>query len=231
MKILLATSNPHKLQEIRDIFEQCAAQAPAAQGQPARRLPTLISLADLDASLPEPVEDGDTFEANAVKKASHYAKAANLPCLADDSGLEVDALGKEPGVRSARYAGAHGPRAQVDQANNKLLLERLGDTPPSQRTAQFVCAMALAFPQQDRPPIVVRGVIEGRIITPEQADDPQHPHRGRGANGFGYDPLFWVPQLGKTTAQLSPQQKNAISHRGQAARQMFKVLEQLGWIE
>jgi XTP/dITP diphosphohydrolase len=221
MRILLASSNPHKLDEIRAVF---ATQGP---------LPVeLVGLDDIDQDIDEPIEDQPTFEGNALLKARYYAEASGLPCLADDSGLEVDALDGEPGVRSARYAGVQGPRSVVDPVNNRLLLERLGDTPAERRTARFVCAMALVFPdtgnsKPDKGAATVRGTIEGRIIMPAQAADPARPHLGRGMNGFGYDPLFFVPPLGRTTAELSPDQKNAISHRGQASRLMWDKLHAL----
>lgn len=241
MKILLATSNPHKLGEIRATFDQCEAApgAPgkraAAPGAPGERDAAtgdvaamaagepieLLSLAELSLDGPEPVEDQPTFEGNAVLKARYYADAADHLCLADDSGLEVDALGGEPGVISARYSGATGGRDVVDPANNRLLLERLGDTPADQRIARFVCVMALCQPGETEPVAVVRGTIEGRILTRDEAGVDA---RGRGDNGFGYDPLFLVPALGKTTAELSPEHKNRISHRGDASRKMWAKL-------
>jgi XTP/dITP diphosphohydrolase len=144
-----------------------------------------------------------------------------LWCLADDSGLEVEALGGEPGVRSARYAGVSGARKVVDPANNKLLLERLRDVPAEKRGARFVCAMALVEPG-GATRAQVRGTVEGRILGPGGVD-----HRGRGEGGFGYDPLFLIPELGLTTAELSAAQKNAISHRGRAARLMGCELQSL----
>lgn len=239
MRILLATSNPHKRDEILAIFEACGA---------AGRI-DLVTLADLahGEGIPEPVEDGETFEANAIIKACHYAEAAGMPCLADDSGLEVDHLGGAPGVRSARYSNATGDRATIDLANNRLLLEQLGDTPIARRAARFVCAMVLCVPGDDKLPealaawvvkqhdvntaqtgrvlACVRGTVEGRVLTPEEAADPRQPERGRGANGFGYDPLFVVRDRGCTSAEMTPEQKNAISHRGEAARKMWKQLE------
>jgi XTP/dITP diphosphohydrolase len=230
MRILLATTNPHKLHEIRAVMDDPAIE--------------LISLDALSQSIAEPVEDGDTFQANAIKKARHYAQAAGMLCLADDSGLEVDALAGDPGVRSARYAGVQGPRRQVDLANNRLLLENLREVPIEKRTARFVCAMALAAPPAPDPkhlapafanlydtPLTVRGTIEGRILTVSEAADPAAPQRGRGVHGFGYDPLFLVSELGKTTAEIDPAHKNAISHRGQAARAMFTQLKERGWIK
>jgi len=219
MTILLATSNPHKVEEIREVF------AEMAQGDRATAI-DLASLDDLGRRLPEPVEDRPTFEGNAEKKAVHYATLSGLLSLADDSGLEVDALGGEPGVRSARYAGAEGPRSTVDPANNALLLERLGTTPVERRSARFVCAMALAAgPSANGAASViaaVRGTIEGRILGPGDEGFAPGDSAGRGGNGFGYDPLFLVRELGRTTAELSPQEKNRISHRGQAARKMWR---------
>ncbi|MFK7789610.1 MAG: non-canonical purine NTP pyrophosphatase, partial [Phycisphaeraceae bacterium] len=170
-------------------------------------------------------EDQDSFEGNALLKARYYANASGRPCMADDSGLEVDALGGAPGVISARYSGATGGRDIVDPANNKKLIEELSDTPTDQRTARFVCAVAVAWPDDVREPIQVRGTFEGRIITPDQADDPAKTHAGRGGNGFGYDPLFWVEDRSCTSAELSPDAKNAISHRGDATRKLLAVLQ------
>ena len=232
MRILLATSNPHKLDEILAIWG----------GQSCGERDDSVELVGLDAiadagGIPEPVEDQPTFEGNAVLKARHYAKASGMMTLADDSGLEVDALGGQPGVRSARYADATGSRAEVDQANNDLLLRNLGDLPAEQRSARFVCAMAWVTPPDadagrwlplkhvvkpdplGRVMAVVRGAIEGRIIGPGESP--------RGTHGFGYDPLFFVPRLGKTTAQLSAQEKNAISHRGEAAGMIWAEIQRL----
>lgn len=216
MKLLLATSNPHKFREIRAVIPDALVH--------------LHSLTDLPAgeSLPEPVEDQPTFDGNATLKARYYAAHTGEMTLADDSGLEVDALDGAPGVRSARYSGHRGSRAEVDLANNRLLLQQLGDIPPEQRTARFVCAMALCAPGEDQPRALVRGTLEGRIITPQQAADPAAPERGIGANGFGYDPLFFLPNLNCTSAQLTPSKKNAISHRGLAARNMADQLQRLG---
>lgn len=201
MKILLATSNPHKLDEIRAVID-------ASTGI------ELVSLADVGLSIAEPVEDGNTFEDNALIKARYYAAAARMLCLADDSGLEVDALDGEPGVTSARYAGVEGPRQIVDPANNALLMEKLGDS--NNRAARFVCAMALCDEDQPKPLALVRGTVEGRIVTANEGP--------RGDNGFGYDPLFMLPDRGVTTAELSSEEKNAISHRGCAARFMLEKI-------
>ena len=250
MRLLLATTNPHKLDEVRAIVaahpapqagpcpqgpDSLDSQARRHEGAEARRAELeLVSLADLALSVPEPVEDGDTFEANALKKATYYAAAAGMPCLADDSGLEVDALGGRPGVHSARYAGATGPRSVVDQANNAKLLRELAGVPVERRTARFVCAMALVTPEAHAfnawasSPITVRGTVEGRILLPDECADPQHPERGRGTNGFGYDPLFLVPALGHTTAELDPAHKNQLSHRADATRAMLEALRGRG---
>jgi XTP/dITP diphosphohydrolase len=183
--ILLATHNPGKLREIRQIA-----------GRP--RDWEWIGL-DAFPDIPEAIEDGATFSANARKKALHYADASGLLTLADDSGLEVDALGGSPGVHSARYAGA----PKDDQRNNAKLIDALHGVPAEQRTARFRCAMAFARPGEVM--CETDGCVEGRIV-----DSP------RGANGFGYDPHFWVDECGCTTAELAPADKNAISHRGKA---------------
>ncbi|MGB0768276.1 MAG: non-canonical purine NTP pyrophosphatase [Phycisphaeraceae bacterium] len=212
MQLLIATSNPHKIDEIMAVVREVGADL------------ELTSLREAGVDVPEPVEDQSTFEGNALLKARYYAEVSGRPCLADDSGLEVDALGGSPGVVSARYSGVVGPREVVDPANNRKLLEALGDTPPHQRTARFVCAMAVAWPSDEREPVCVRGTFEGRIITPDHAEDPAHPYAGRGANGFGYDPLFWLDDRGCTSAELDPREKNAISHRGHAARKLVAAL-------
>jgi XTP/dITP diphosphohydrolase len=160
--------------------------------------------------VPEAVEDADTLADNAMRKALHYAEATGLPTLADDSGLEVDCLGGAPGVLSARYAG----RPHDDAANNQKLVAALEGVPPGQRTARFYCAMVLARPNEVLAE--TRGAVEGVII-----DEP------RGANGFGYDPHFLIPSLGKTMAELPAQEKNALSHRGQALRAMLPEIARL----
>lgn len=176
-----------------------------------------LELVGLDAfgELPDVVEDRDTFRGNALKKAEEVASATGRPTLADDSGLEVDALGGRPGVLSARYAG----EPSDDVANNHKLLRELAGTPDAQRTARFRCVLALVDPTgalADEP-VFAEGTLEGRIGTAP-----------RGGGGFGYDPLFVLPD-GRTTAELDPADKNAISHRGQAARRMRELLaERLG---
>jgi XTP/dITP diphosphohydrolase len=154
--------------------------------------------------VPKAVEDAATFAENARRKALHYAAATGLPTLADDSGLEVDCLGGAPGVASARYAGE--PRD--DAANNRKLVAGLAGVPPEKRRARFRCAMAFAW--QGEVLAETDGTVEGLIL-----DEP------RGSNGFGYDPHFLLPARNKTMAELQPDEKNALSHRGQALRAML----------
>ncbi len=201
-EVLLATGNPHKLDEVRAVL------APLGW--------TVLGLDDLEGPVPpEPEEDGATFEANARIKAVAYAAATGRLALADDSGLEVDALGGEPGVHSARWAGVDGDRATRDAANNRKLVERLAGTVESARTARFVCTMCLAAP--DGTILAeTRGTFDG-VITLEP----------RGSNGFGYDPHLWLPEEGRTSAELSPDEKNARSHRGAATRAMAEAMSAL----
>ena len=201
LPILLATSNQHKLHEVAAVLGPAGVE--------------LDGLDSLATPVPEPVEDQPTFEGNALLKARYYAQATKRLCLADDSGLEVDALDGAPGVLSARYAGADGARPVIDQANNARLLNELRHMPDAQRTARFVCVMALC--DAERTLAVVRGTVEGTILT-----EP------RGTSGFGYDPLFYLPDLGLSVAELTTERKNAISHRGQAARLMLAELSRLG---
>ncbi len=218
MKILLASSSLHKRGEISAIWAQEAASAGIGAGHMK-----LVGLDSLGRAIDEPVEDQPTFEGNARLKAEYYAAASGMIALADDSGLEVDALGGEPGVLSARYSGQTGPRDQVDAANNALLLERLAKVPAERRTARFVCAMALVEPGvgggAPRLLAEARGTVEGAIIGPGDL--------ARGDNGFGYDPLFLLPDVGKTTAELPPDAKNAISHRGKASRAIWEKIQRL----
>ncbi|MDR3560685.1 MAG: XTP/dITP diphosphatase [Negativicutes bacterium] len=167
---------------------------------------TVLALADLGA-VPEAVESGDTFAANAVLKATHYSLYTGKPCLADDSGLEVDALGGAPGVFSARYAG----EGAGDAACNGKLLTELAGVPAADRSARFRCVLAYVSP--DGVLLTAEGSCEGQILC-----EP------RGTGGFGYDPLFFVPSLGKTMAEMTLAEKNAVSHRGQALRNMATKL-------
>lgn len=193
-EILLASKNPGKLRELREI----AADTPLIwQG-----------LSDFP-DVPTAVEDGDTFAENARRKALHYAAATGMYTLADDSGLEVDYLNGAPGVHSARYAGT----PHDDAANNRRLLRVLAGVPRERRTARFRCAMAFVRP--DELLCESEGTLEGLIIaTP------------RGENGFGFDPLFLIPALERTVAELPAEQKNALSHRGQALRAILSQIEQ-----
>ena len=198
-EIIVATGNPHKVEEIREIL--------AVHGF------RVLSLNDVGAEgIPEPEEDGDTFAHNARIKATQYARAINRMVLADDSGLSVDALGGAPGIFSARWSGLGVTREERDNANNKKLLEELALTPADQRTARFVCAMCLSAADGSVIAETV-GEFHGSIGTNTQ-----------GVNGFGYDSLFVVDGNGRTSAELTSQQKNDRSHRGAATRAMAKFL-------
>ena len=193
-KIIFATGNENKMKEIRMILSDL--------GMP------ILSMKEAGICV-DVVEDGSTFEENALKKATEIAKTVdNCIVLADDSGLEIDYLNKEPGIYSARYAGED---TSYDIKNN-LLLSRLEGVPDEKRTARFVCAIAAAFP--DGTTDVVRGTIEGQI-----------GYEIAGENGFGYDPIFYVPEYGCTTAQMSPEKKNQLSHRGNALREMKIIMK------
>ena len=190
-RLYCATGNPGKLREFRQ----------AAQGREGIEIEILPGF----EGLPPCEETGSGFEENAVLKARHYGKYAPGPLFADDSGLEVDALGGAPGIYSARFAGSNA----TDEKNNRLLLERLrGGT---NRNARFVCAIALIEGGQLRG--VFHGVVAGRIT-----DEP------RGTAGFGYDPLFYYPPFGCTFGEASPEQKFSVSHRGQALRALLDSL-------
>ncbi len=193
--LLLATMNPGKLREYREIFAE---------------LPFRLTTLDEEGIDLNVEETGATFVENALLKARAYAAASGLLTLADDSGLEIDALGGEPGVRSARWPTVDTPYPE----RFKLIFDRLAGLPPERRTARFRCVIALAWP--DGWQEVVEGTVEGII-----ADAP------RGKNGFGYDPIFYVPALGATTAELSPEEKHRISHRGRAASAARDVLLRL----
>lgn len=201
MRLVLATSNPYKLVEVREILQPAGFE--------------VVALDSYERSFEEPLEDGQTFEENARIKARGYAAQLGEWCVAEDSGLEVDALDGQPGVHSARFAGEAGSRDERDARNNQKLLELLRGVAPERRTARFVCVMCVAAP--DGSLIAeARGTYEGRI-----AEAP------RGSNGFGYDPLLWLPELGVTSAELSSQEKHARSHRGKAARALAERLREL----
>lgn len=192
-KIIFATGNEDKLKEIREIL-----------GEPGL---DIISMKEAGINLTI-VEDGTTFEENAVIKAKAVARETDEIVLADDSGLEIDYLNKEPGVYSARYAGEDTPYS----VKNQLLLDRLAGVEQEKRTARFVCVIAAALP--DGQVLTARGTIEGYI-----------GYAPAGENGFGYDPIFYVPEYGCSTAQLSRELKNQLSHRGKALRAMKAKLK------
>lgn len=191
MKFILATHNKKKCAEMQRILSPLGIE---------------VATADmLGINLTDVEETGTTFEENAYLKAYSGCMESGLPCIADDSGLVVDALGGEPGVYSARYAGGHGN----DRANNEKLLRGLDGVPDVKRTARFVCCVCVHFP--DGRYLVVKGKCEGRI-----------GHEERGEGGFGYDPLFMVGD--RSFAEFSAEEKDAVSHRGNALRELVKVL-------
>ena len=199
MQILVATTNPGKLKEISEMLDFTVDWK---------------SLADFP-DIQEVQEDGKTFAENARKKALGYAKQTGLWTLADDSGLVVDALDGAPGVTSARFSGEKEKnRTLLDHKNMAKLLTLLENIPDKKRTARFVCSLCLASPQNVL--IETAGTLEGIIITEEM-----------GTNGFGYDPVFFVPHLNKTVAQLQSAEKNKISHRGRAIKKLEPLLEKL----
>ena len=194
-KIIFATGNENKMVEVRMILADCGYE--------------IVSMkqAGIDIDI---VEDGSTFEENASIKASAISKlpeACGCVVLADDSGLEVDYMNGEPGIYSARWEGVDTPYS----VKNQKIIDRLAGVPDEQRTARFVCAIAAAFP--DGSVVTRRGTIEGRIA-----------YEPAGENGFGYDPIFYVPELGKTTAEIAPEDKNKISHRGRALEMIREIL-------
>jgi XTP/dITP diphosphohydrolase len=199
--IVVASGNPHKVEEIRAILGPLGF--------------TVRSLQEVGGPFPEPEESGRSFETNARLKALAYARATGCTVLADDSGLEVDALDGEPGVDSAVWAGSHGTRSERDARNNARLAERMRGVAPERRGARFVCCMCLADPL-GRILAETRGTLDGRI-----AEAP------RGGNGFGYDPWMWLDEPGCTAAELDPAAKHARSHRGHAARAMAEALRVL----
>lgn len=193
-RMIFATGNENKMKEIREILGSLPLE--------------ILSMKEAGIEV-DITEDGTTFEENARIKARAVCERAGEMVLADDSGLEVDYLNKEPGIYSARYMGED----TSYRIKNKSLIDRLEGVPDEKRTARFVCAIAAAFP--DGRELVVRGTIEG-IVGYEE----------KGENGFGYDPIFYLPERGCTTAELPPEEKNSVSHRGNALRQMKKMLEQ-----
>jgi len=194
-RLIIATRNRKKFEEMAAILADLG-----------------LDLESLDAlaGVPAVPETGDTFEANARAKAVGYARATGRWALADDSGLEVDALGGQPGVRSSRWGGREGD----DRANNETLLRALADHPKETWTARYRCVAALATPE--RVLAVTEGTCEGRITD-----------RPAGTSGFGYDPYFWLPEHGRTMAELAPEEKNRLSHRFRALAAMKQHLEKL----
>lgn len=193
-KIIVATGNEGKMGEIREILRDENI--------------TFVSLKDEGLQDVEIVEDGQSFEENAIIKARAISDLTGQMVLADDSGLEVDYLDKAPGIYSARYMGEDTPYT----IKNNHIIKQLHGVEEEKRSARFVCVIACAFP--DGRNITVRGVIEGRIA-----------HEEKGENGFGYDPIFYVPEFGCTTAELLPEEKNKVSHRGKALTAMYEELK------
>ena len=194
LEIVLATTNQGKLAELRTMLQ-----------------PREVSVRGLDEfnDIPPAPEDGATFADNARQKARHYSQVLNRLVLADDSGLQVTALDGAPGIYSARFTPLDTTdRAEQDRANNQKLLQMLANVPPKNRQARFCCCLCLHSPNEVI--VEVKGYLEGMIL-----DQPQ------GSNGFGYDPIFYVPDKEKTVAQMSPEEKNALSHRGQALRKLL----------
>lgn len=194
-EIVLATSNQGKVREVEMMVKDMGIK--------------IIPLSETSFE-GEIEENGATFEENAVIKAKAVAEVLGVPALADDSGLEIDCLDKAPGIYSARYLG----RDTSYSVKNKLILEKLQDVPKEQRTARFVCSMALALPY-------------GAVVTTTATMEGEIAYEIKGENGFGYDPIFYLPEFGMNSAEITPEQKNEISHRGKALRQMKEEIAKL----
>ncbi|WP_316366378.1 RdgB/HAM1 family non-canonical purine NTP pyrophosphatase [Candidatus Thiodiazotropha sp. CDECU1] len=192
-KIVLASNNAGKVREINQLLVS----------------EHITVVAQKEFSIPDAIEDGLSFVENAIKKARHAASLSGLPAIADDSGIEVDALNGAPGIYSARFAG---PGA-TDEANLQKLLAHLKQTPDDQRNARFQCLLVYMRHAEDPTPIICQGTWEGQILT-----EP------RGENGFGYDPIFYVPTHDCSSAELAPEIKNSLSHRGQALKKLLQAL-------
>ena len=195
-KIVLASGNAGKVKEINALLQSHAIEVVSQNA----------------FNVPEAIEDGLTFVENAIKKARNACKHTGLPSIADDSGIEVDALHKAPGIYSARYAGEDAD----DAKNNLKLLEALSDVPQAERSARYQCVMVYMQSEDDPTPIITQGSLEGRILTSPLGD-----------GGFGYDPLFWLEDKNCSAAQLSLQEKNRISHRGKALQALVKKLSEV----
>lgn len=192
-KVVLATGNPGKLREMRAILESASWEV----------------VPQSEFNCPDAIEDGLSFVENAIKKARHACAYTGFPAIADDSGLEVDALQGAPGIYSARYAG----EGASDEANLQKLLRAMQNVPAQNRTARFRCVMVYMRHENDPSPLICEGAWEGRIANEK-----------RGDNGFGYDPVFIVSDLSRHSAELSAEQKNELSHRGQALRALASKL-------
>ncbi|MEW8351761.1 MAG: RdgB/HAM1 family non-canonical purine NTP pyrophosphatase [Candidatus Thiodiazotropha taylori] len=192
-RIVLASNNSGKVREINQLL---------ASEQ-------ITVVAQKDFNIPDAIEDGLSFVENAIKKARHASSLSGLPAIADDSGIEVDALNGAPGIYSARFAG---PGAS-DEENLQKLLSRMEEVPEAKRTARFQCLMVYMRHSEDPTPIICQGSWEGRILFEPQGD-----------NGFGYDPIFYVPTHDCSSAQLAPETKNSLSHRGQALKALMQAL-------
>jgi XTP/dITP diphosphohydrolase len=198
--IVLASSNPGKVREINELLTELDMHA----------------VPQSDYGVTDAEETGLTFVENAILKARNAAAHTGLPAIADDSGIEVDALNGAPGIYSARYAGA----GASDEANLVKLLDALRDIPEPQRTARFQCLMVYMRHGEDPTPLICQGTWEGRILPAP-----------RGDNGFGYDPVFYVPTHDCSSAELVPEIKNSLSHRGQALRQLLAALKRHGHLQ
>ncbi|WP_415893169.1 XTP/dITP diphosphatase [Neptuniibacter sp. PT8_73] len=193
-KIVLASGNKGKLKEFNQVLADLGVEVlPQSE----------FNVSDAD-------ETGLSFVENAILKARHAAEITGLPTLADDSGLEVDALQGAPGIYSARFSG----EGATDAKNNELLLEKLEGIPSEQRSARFRCVLVFMRHANDPTPLICQGSWEGTILE-----------RASGSNGFGYDPLFWIPELEKASAELAPEHKNNLSHRGQAVQLLKQSIE------
>lgn len=194
MKLVLATGNPGKVKELQQMLAPLSITVQAQSEYQVSDVP----------------ETGTTFVENAIIKARHAARMTGLPAIADDSGLEVDALQGAPGIYSARFAGENAS----DQTNVEKLLRAMAQVPDNERTARFRCVLVMLRHADDPTPLICQGTWEGRII-----------HQPVGDNGFGYDPIFWVPEEGCTSAQLAATRKNQLSHRGQALRSLLAAMQ------
>ena len=206
MKMIFATGNEGKMREVRMIMEGTGIE--------------VVSMKEAGIKI-DIVEDGTTFEANALIKARAVANAAGIPAMADDSGLEVDAMNKEPGVYSARFLGEDTSYV----IKNQYIMDRLKDVPDEQRTCRYACSIATAFPKgtsavnEEAHEYTAFATLEGKIA-----------YEAAGENGFGYDPIFFLPEYGKTDAQIPLEEKNKIGHRGKALRAMVEKLKEAGEI-